>query len=249
MPTEIEIRECVTLEEMADCVQLQREVFTLPESELSPVRHFVVTKNAGGWALGAFEGKRMAGFVLSERAVLNGQPAFYSHMTGVRKEYQSHGVGAKLKWAQRERALAEGVKFIKWTFEPVKARNAYFNLEKLGIVVREYKVNFYGTDYALTAQTGQKLGLASDRLFAEWHLESEKVRTLAEGGKFDERREPSVEIRVPNDWLSLVASDAKAALAEQMRIRQEFQSAFARQLVCGGFRRDEDRPFYQLFDG
>src|ERR1043165_6557209 len=121
----IEIRECTTLDELAECVQLQREVFTLPERELSPVRHFVVTKNAGGWALGAFDGDQLAGFVLTVPAFLRGERAFYSHMTGVRPEYQSHGIGARLKWAQRARALSEGVTYIRWTFEPVKARNAF----------------------------------------------------------------------------------------------------------------------------
>ncbi|HNU09496.1 MAG TPA: GNAT family N-acetyltransferase, partial [Pyrinomonadaceae bacterium] len=158
----IEIRECVTLDELAACVQLQRDVFALPEIEISPVRHFIVTKNAGGFALGAFAGGRLVGFVLSVPAFLRGRKAFYSHMTAVDREFQSHGVGARLKWAQRERALSEGVKFIKWTFQPVQARNAHFNLEKLGAIVRHYEANFYGTDYSTSHQVGGELGLDSD---------------------------------------------------------------------------------------
>ena len=170
MTVELEIRECTTLEHLGECVDLQREVFALPEVELSPVRHFVVTRNAGGFTLGAYDGDRLAGYVLSVPAFLRGERAFYSHMTGVRAEYQSLGVGARLKWAQRERALSEGVKYIKWTFEPVKARNGYFNLEKLGAIVCEYQRNFYGTDYAVSPESGRQIGLQSDRLFAEWHL-------------------------------------------------------------------------------
>ena len=187
----IEIRECTVLEELAECVQIQREVFALPEAELSPVRHLVVTINAGGFVLGAFEGGRLAGFVLSVPAFLRGERVFYSHMTGVRAEYQTSGIGARLKWAQRTRALAEGVKYIKWTFEPVKARNAYFNLEKLGAVAREYMPNFYGTDYATAVQMNKKIGLASDRLFAEWHLDSAKVEALAAGEKYVESCSPT----------------------------------------------------------
>ena len=220
MEKELEIRECETLEDLAECVQIQREVFALPETELSPVRHFVVTKNAGGFAIGAYDGERLAGFVLSVPAFLRGERAFYSHMTGVRAEYQCYGIGAKLKWAQRSRALAEGVKYIKWTFEPVKARNAYFNLEKLGAIVREYQPNFYGTDYATA---GNKIGLASDRLFAEWHLESNKVGALASGGKFAENREPAAEITIMADWLGLVESSPEEALAEQT-MRQGLES-------------------------
>ncbi len=243
MVEEIEIRECTALEELTECVQIQREVFALPEAELSPVRHFVVTKNAGGFVIGAFDGNRLAGFVLSVPAFLRDERAFYSHMTGVRAEYQSLGTGAKLKWAQRTRALAEGVKYIKWTFEPVKARNAYFNLEKLGAITHEFMPNFYGTDYA----TSRKSGLASDRLFAEWHLESEKVEVLAAGGQFADDPEPSAKIEIMNDWLELVASSPAEALAEQMRIRGEFERAFADGLIARGFRRDDSRPAFLLY--
>src|SRR5262249_14543561 len=140
MNDNIEIRECTTIGELTECVQLQRDVFALPESELSPVRHLVVTKNAGGFSLGAWDGHRLAGVTLSVPANISGRRAYYSHMTGVRTEYQAHGIGARLKWAQRQRALSEGIDYIRWTFEPVKARNAYFNLEKLGATAREYKV-------------------------------------------------------------------------------------------------------------
>jgi predicted GNAT superfamily acetyltransferase len=78
---EIILRECVTVEELGECVNLQREVFALPEIEISPVRHFIVTKNAGGFTLGAYSGGELIGFVLSVPAFLRGEKAFYSHMT------------------------------------------------------------------------------------------------------------------------------------------------------------------------
>lgn len=245
MVQDIEIRECVTLDELAECVQLQREVFALPEVELSPVRHLIVTKNAGGFSLGAFDGDRLAGFVLSVPAFSDDRRAFYSHMTGVRPEYQGQGVGARLKWAQRERALKEGVDFIKWTFEPIKARNAYFNLEKLGAVVRKYYVNFYGTDYTTAAQTEKKIGLASDRLIAEWELNSEKVRALAAGDAWNETQEPAVAIPITEDFLKLVEKDAEEALAEQLRIRGEFQAAFDQRLTGRGFDRSAGYLLYR----
>ena len=243
MTNDLEIRECTSVDQFEECVQIQREVFALPEAELSPVRHLVVTKNAGGFVIGAYDGERLAGFVLSVPAYLRGERAFYSHMTGVRGEYQSLGVGAKLKWAQRERSLAEGVKYIKWTFEPVKARNAYFNLEKLGAIVQEYKPNFYGTDYAASAQ----VGLASDRLFAEWQLESYMVAALAAGDKYKEERKPAASIEIMNDWLGIVRDEPKRALAEQTRIRGEFEAAFGKGLVCRGFRRDASHPAFLLY--
>jgi predicted GNAT superfamily acetyltransferase len=243
--TEIQLRECTTLDDLAACVELQRDVFALPEIEISPVRHFVVTKNAGGFSLGAFRGEDLVGFVLSVPAFLRGEKAFYSHMTAVRVDFQGSGIGARLKWAQRTRALELGVKFIKWTFEPVKARNAFFNLEKLGAIVTEYHENFYGTDYSTAPEA--KIGLASDRLFAEWHLESEKVVTLAEGKTFSNGGAPAALIVVPADWSDLVKRDAAAALAEQLRIREEFNTAFAAGMVGRGFARGEDRPYYVLY--
>jgi len=243
----IEIRECETLEQLADCVELQREVFALPDMEISPVRHLVVTRNAGGFILGAYDGDLLAGFVLSVPANVRGEHAFYSHMTGVRSEYQSHGIGGRLKWAQREIALAKGVKFLKWTFEPVKARNAYFNLEKLGAVVCELQPDFYGVDYVTDANSGETIGLASDRLFAEWHLESPKVAALAAGERFVFEREPAAAIEITNNWDALVKFDPQAALAEQLRIRSEFLAAFADGLIGRSFRRDDQHPAYLLY--
>ncbi|HVF30583.1 MAG TPA: GNAT family N-acetyltransferase [Pyrinomonadaceae bacterium] len=239
----IDIRECVTLDELAACVDLQREVFALPEIEISPVRHFVVTKNAGGFVLGAYNGDELVGFVLSVPAFLRGEKAFYSHMTAVKATHQSFGIGGRLKWAQRARALELGVKCIKWTFEPVKSRNAFFNLEKLGAIVTEYEDNFYGIDYSTT----DKIGLASDRLFAEWHLESEKVMKRAAGENYPASTHPAALIVVPKSWAELVQTDADAALAEQLRIREEFHTAFDSGMVGRGFVRDDDRPYYVLY--
>ena len=246
MKNEIQIRECSTLDELAECVDLQREVFALPEIEISPVRHFVVTKNAGGFALGAFSEGRLVGFVLSVPAFLRGEKAFYSHMTAVRENFQGSGVGARLKWAQRDRALKDNVKFIKWTFEPVKARNAFFNLEKLGAIVTEYHDNFYGTDYSTSPD--EKIGLASDRLFAEWDLESQKVSALSAGESFRDDSEPAMRIEIPKNWRELVNAAAETALAEQLRIRGDFHAAFSRGLVGRGFLRDSASPCYLLFE-
>ena len=240
MTKDIEIRECTTLDELAACVDLQREVFDLPEIELSPVRHFVVTRNAGGFALGAFADGVLVGFVLSVPAFLRGEKAFYSHMTAVRADFQGAGVGARLKWTQRDKALDHGVKFIKWTFEPVKARNAFFNLEKLGAIVTQYEENFYGVDYS----TSEKIGLASDRLFAEWQLESEKVVRLSSGAPFTETREPVERIGVPADWSELL-KDPQGALAEQLRVRREFENAFAAGFI--GRRFDRASAEYLLY--
>ncbi len=249
MAKAIDIRECTTLKEFAACAALQRQVFALPDIEVSPVRHLVVTRSAGGFVLGAFDAGELVGFVLSVPAFMRGQDAFYSHMTGVLANYQGHNIGARLKWAQREEALSRGIRFIKWTFEPVKARNAYFNLEKLGAIVTEYQENYYGTDYTTAPeQNGKRVGLASDRVFAEWHLESDKVKALADGHPYVESGQPVATIEIMDDFLALVAEDPEAGLAEQLRVRGEFDEAFSEGLVVRGFKRDAERPAFLLYE-
>lgn len=248
MKSKIEIRECASIEELTQCVALQREVFGLPEIEISPVRHFIVSRHAGGFTLGAFAENKLIGFVLSVAGFLGDEKFFYSHMTAVKKDFQSAGIGARLKWAQRARALEKGVSYIKWTFQPVQARNAFFNLEKLGAIVRRYEPNFYGTDYSTSGDQTKQFGLDSDRLFAEWRLDGEKVERLARGEEFFEANEAVRKIEIPNDWNALVEDFPEKAVAEQRRVKEEFQAAFADRLIGGGFERSEKNPKYLLFE-
>src|SRR5262249_30247163 len=167
----VEIREVSTIDEFDGCIRLQREAFGLPELEISPRRHLIVSHRAGGWTLGAFAGGRLVGFVHHLAAVTGNYIFCYSHMMAVAIDYQNRGVGAKLKWGQRTGAWVEGRVFFKWIFEPMRARNAYFNLNRLGAVVREYAVNFYGTDYGEDPANKETTGgLDSDRLFVSWEL-------------------------------------------------------------------------------
>jgi predicted GNAT superfamily acetyltransferase len=244
----LEIRQVKTIEEYNACVLLQRDVFGLPDLEISPRRHLIVSEQAGGWTLGAFVQGELVGFVHHLAAVRANEIFGYSHMMAVAAEYQNKGVGAQLKWAQRARALSEGRDFIKWTFEPVKARNAHFNLNRLGVVVRNYAVNFYGTDYGKNPDehAGGLPAMDSDRLFASWELNSPRVQALSE------RREVSLGeadevIEISNDFSAILKSDPAAAKAEALRIREEFLRAFAAGLVCRSFERDEKRPRYLLY--
>jgi predicted GNAT superfamily acetyltransferase len=252
---DVTIRECTTVEEFDACVRLQREAFGLPDLELSPRRHLIVARSCGGFTLGAFEGERMIGFVLTQVAVraateTSGEEVFgYSHMMAVAREYQNRGIGARLKWAQRERTLAEGRKLIRWTWEPMQSRNAHFNINRLGVVVRSYSVNYYGTDYSsMTGEFAAPLGLDSDRLVAEWTLNSPRVEALARGEKPEPLGEPVTSVEIPPNWSALVREDLQTAQSELQRVRTEFQKAFDAGLVCAGFERDATRPQYLFFD-
>jgi predicted GNAT superfamily acetyltransferase len=253
---EIDIRECTTVEEFDQCVRLQREAFGLPDLELSPRRHLIVARSAGGFTLGAFDGGRMVGFVLNQLAARRSpgggaeETIGYSHMMAVAKEYQNRGVGARLKWAQRARVVAEGRRFIRWTWDPVQARNAHFNLNRLGVFVRSYAENYYGTDYStVTGKFGEPLGLDSDRLVAEWELDSPRVEALARGEAPGPWGEPDAAVAIPANWGALVREDPSAARSELLRVRAEFRAATAAGLVCAAFERDPARPRYLFFDG
>jgi len=243
----VNIREVSSIQEYDACIKLQREVFGLPDLEISPRRHLIVSHRAGGWTLGAFVDHKLIGFVHHLAAVKDDYIFGYSHMMAVAAEYQNKGVGAQLKWAQRARALAEGRDFIKWTFEPMRARNAHFNLNRLGVVVREYAVNFYGTDYSTNpAEKGSVSGLDSDRLFASWELNDQRVESFSQRQDFP-LGEPERAIEIPADFGALLKSDPEAAKREVLRVREEFRQALSDDLVCRAFERDDDRPRYLFF--
>ena len=242
---EIIIRECTTIEEFDSCIYLQREAFGLPDLEISPRRHFIVSRQAGGWTLGAFADERMVGFVHHLTAVRpNNEIHGYSHVMAVARDYQNKGVGARLKWAQRAKAISEGRDFIKWTWDPMQARNAHFNLNRLGVTVHTYAENFYGLDYDLP---GERPGLPSDRLFANWSLNSARVSALAEGVTNTINAQPVKTIAIPTEWSAVVKRDAEEAREMQLRVRSEFEKAFAEQLVCAGFERGDEQSRYLLF--
>ena len=256
---DVVIRECVSLGELDSCIRLQREVFGLPDLEVSPQRHLIVSRQAGGWTLGAFvsegdqAGERLVGFVHHLAAARGNEIFGYSHMMAVAVDYQNKGVGARLKWSQRERAIDEGRSRIKWTWDPMQTRNAYFNLNRLGVTVSSYAENFYGTDYSASpALKTEPRGIDSDRLFAEWQLRSRRVKALAEPGVKPEMiavaGSPAREIVIPAEWTKLVTADPAKARSEQLRVRSEFQKAFADGLVAAGFERSSTEPRYLLYE-
>ena len=138
------------------------------------MRFFVVASRVGGQTLGAFDGDRMAGFLLAVPGIKkdSGMPYLHSHMLGVLSDYRNAGVGRMLKSAQREDALARGIPLIEWSFDPFEAKNAYFNLELLGAIVRTYVPNMYGIS------TSPLHGdLPTDRCIAEWWIAETHAKT------------------------------------------------------------------------
>lgn len=174
----IEIREIKENSELRAVEDLQKEIWGCSDREILPSLALIPLLEIGGVLLGAFDGDDLIGFVLGFPGRENGHPILHSDMLAVKRAYRSHGLGYKLKLAQRERALAQGVDRITWTFDPLQSRNAHLNFAKLGVIADRYKTNYYGETSSFLHATG------TDRLWVTWLLNSENVRQkLREPGR------------------------------------------------------------------
>jgi predicted GNAT superfamily acetyltransferase len=229
------IRKCHRLDEMRSCVALQKEVWNFSDADLVPLRMFVVAEKVGGQVIAAFADNEMAGFALSLPGARGGHSYLHSHMLAVRKQHQNAGLGRRIKLFQRDDALARGFELIEWTFDPLEIKNAYLNIEKLGAIARRYNVNQYG----ITSSPLQG-GLPTDRLVAEWWLESQRVETVLHAG-----RKPQLEvlavISVPAQIYEWKASPTTRSQAKdvQDRNREQFAKAFGDGLAVLGYERDQ----------
>ena len=236
-------------------MQLQVETWGYDTSDIMPRKAFLVMQKVGGQVLGAFDTSlpgaspkgdpgSMVGFAMSLPGVKTGsdspdgkaRPYLHSHMLAVREAYRNRGLGSQLKLMQREDALRRGITLMEWTFDPVEIKNAFLNIHKLGAIVRRYIPNFYGV-----SSSRLQGGLPTDRLVAEWYLDSPRVKAVLAGETptsliIEER------ITVPASIYQWKASDAgrERALAVQMENRKSFQQAFHRGLAVLGFERDPE---------
>ena len=260
----IVIRACHGFEELQACVDLEIEVWGYCEGDVIPRRMFLVAGKIGGQVIGAFDTSlagapeqgdagSMIGFSFSipgVKAASQGtggvaEPYIHSHMLAVREGYRNQSIGARLKLAQREEALSRGIRRIEWTFDPMEIKNAFLNIHKLGAIVRRYEENFYGV-----SSSRLQGGLQTDRLVAEWWLDSERVKAAIEGrgerngiGKIsDPESGIKAEIHVPAAVSAWKADDSERfrAQAVQAANREKFQRAFAEGLAVVGFTRDGD---------
>jgi predicted GNAT superfamily acetyltransferase len=244
--TVIDIRKLTELDEFRGAVQLQKVIWGFADIDLLPLRFFVVASRVGGQVLGAFDGERMIGFCLGIPGIKpTGQAYLHSHMLGVLPEYHNLGIGRRLKLRQREDALARNIPLIEWTFDPLELKNAFFNIERLGAIVRRYAVNQYG-------DTSSPLhgGLPTDRCYAEWWIDSERVRGILRGAEGTGRGPggpPYLEqIVFPATIAQIRAEDNARAREIQQTNAERFQSAFARGLAVTGFMRSSEEGIYLL---
>jgi len=179
MTTAIEIRDLHDLTDLREVIGIETRVWGYPDAaEAVPLPILAAAVLRGAIVLGAFDAGTMIAASYSFPAAKHGRLTHWSHMLGVLDAWRDCGVGARLKTRQRERALEAGVDLIEWTFDPLQAANAHFNLVRLGAVVEDYEVNVYGT-------SGSPLwrGTDSDRFVAQWYIREPHVdRRLARRG-------------------------------------------------------------------
>jgi predicted GNAT superfamily acetyltransferase len=179
---------------------------------------------AGNYAFGLYDGDRMVGASVA----FFGPPSartLHSHITGLLPAHRGHGEGRALKFHQREWALAHGAQRITWTFDPLVARNAHFNIRVLGVRVVEYLVDHYGP-----MDDGVNRGDESDRLLVSWDL----LSPLPAPG------ETIAAVAVPHD-IETIRLRGDDASVWRRRVREQMQAQFAAGLVVGGF--DDERGY------
>lgn len=210
------IRDLAGMEDMKLCEEVQKEVWGFIELDIVPAGLLAVMGHYGAVTAGAFVGERLAGFVCGFPGCGEGEPFHHSHMLAVRPEFQGAGIGLALKWAQADRVLAQGVRRVNWTFDPLQARNAHLNLNHLGCVSSVYRLNVYGnSDSPLHG------GLPTDRLEPDWRLDSDRVARARRGELVPAAGIPALppanRVRSRDDGLAEM-DDAAAAEAETREV-------------------------------
>jgi predicted GNAT superfamily acetyltransferase len=216
----IVIRKCETSQEFRECVALQREVWEEDPLEIEPPTMFVVAANTGGQVLGAFDGHKLVAYILAVAGLHGVTPYIHSHHAAVHAGYRDRGIGRALKLFQREEALSRGIRLIEWTFDPLEIRNAHFNLNRLGAIARQYRQNLYGV-----TSSPLHRGIPTDRLVAEWWLDSPRVFSAVRGENGAPPNDAS-SVEVPLEVRRDQKLTAELATAAQVALRQGFTNWF-----------------------
>ncbi len=248
----IEVRPCRGLDQFRACMAVERRVWGAGDLEV-PLPIYVVAAETGGQVLGAFacsSGERaeaeIVGFTLALPGVRaapggrgTGEPYLHSHMTAVLPEWRGRHVGLALKLAQRDDALARGIRLVEWTFDPLEVRNARLNLVRLGAIARRFVPNCYG----ITASP-LHAGLPTDRLVAEWQLDSRRVVACLAGTP-PQPANP-VRIELPSETEKLRRDQPAAARELQARLAKEFEHWLGEGYAATSFEISAGRAAYLL---
>ena len=254
-----------------ECESLQERVWGLDGIDVVPLHLMITMQKSGGLVLGAFdETDRMVGFLLGFLGACDGdvrRPKHCSHMMGVLEERRGRGVGYRLKLAQRDHALSQGLDLVTWTYDPLESRNAALNIVKLGAVCGTYVRDLYGpmTD-------GLNAGLSTDRFCVDWWIDSDRVLTRLSGDRprpslaadlardavvlnpasvgpdglprpaaaLEQSRASSVLVEIPASVRAIKADDMDLARRWREQTREAFEECFAAGYTVGDFISEEE---------
>lgn len=233
MSSEIRIEALKTNTQFDQAVALQDTVWSYEPDDRMTQKVFLLASHIGGQALGAYDGDTLAGYAMSLPGIRDGKPYLHSHHLAVLPQYRSGGVGRRLKLAQRDDAMARGIKLMEWTFDPLEIPNAHLNVARLGAVIRRYKKNFYGE-----STSPLHGGLPTDRVIAEWWLGSRRVSNAFE--RVPNEFEVEARVEVPAAIYAWKADPATRHMAREVQLRnsEALEAAFAAGLAVLGYERD-----------
>jgi predicted GNAT superfamily acetyltransferase len=255
------IRLLKTHKEYRRAEEIQKTVWGFNEGGVIPSNELITIQRNGGVVLGAFEKDKMIGFCFGIVGYNNKKVYHCSRMLAVLPGYQDKGIGFALKLAQRRFVLRQGLELIRWTFDPLQSKNAYFNIRKLGVIIREYAVNLYGKS---TSRFDK--GIPTDRFVPEWWIKSDRVRKRIIGEEYVNRKdfytaniteirnglpipkkvvleanEPLVAIEIPENFDMLKNRNIALALKWRNVSRKLFTSYLGKGYTVSDFIR---RPLY-----
>jgi predicted GNAT superfamily acetyltransferase len=257
----IRVRSVTSLHDFHACVDLQAEVWGPEYTDSVPASLLQVATYVGGIVLGAFTSTgELAGFLFGLTGVQDGEIVHWSHVLGVRDTARNLGVGRMLKEAQRAELAQHGIRRMSWTFDPLVAKNAHLNLNRLGARVVEYVPNMYGT-----TTSPLHYGLATDRLVVSWNTDapppverhmmaqsSAPVLSLAlrhdDVTMKDGELPSSLLIEIPTDILQVIERSPDEASAWRQAVRGHFLRALGLGYEVTGLHREPvtSRSFYVL---
>ncbi len=244
------VRDLTQYEEFLQVREVQQQIWGFTQGEgLYPPMLKTAAEN-GGTIIGAFDGGKLIGFLFGFLGLHTDRHLkLCSQTMGILPEYRNKGVAATLKWAQRDRVLANDIDLITWTYDPLEAPNARLNLRTLGGVVHVYKQNIYGENFGALGK-----GLPSDRFLVEWWIATERVQqrhdriavepigvdspivNTCSGGTGDRRitavdlnlEAPIIRVEIPNDLQAIKKANMALAHDWRLKTRQLFEAYFAR---------------------
>jgi predicted GNAT superfamily acetyltransferase len=272
------IREPHNPEEHRELMEIERDIWSTDYREVFPYHITIPLIDIGGVVLGAFDSStgKAVGVAVAMPGILDDELIYYSHMVGVIKDVRYKGLGYHLKMAQRDYALARDIKRILWTFDPLLSLNAWFNIAKLGVICRTYRVNYYGL-----MNVEYNKGIESDRLKAEWYVNSIRVNKRLSGnlpvkgvdyfldrggtvvlrthyikGELQAPDNPNLEsasdiilVEIPSDFLSIQQRDMQLAMDWRLKLREVLIHYLSKDYVIFEFTRSDDktRSYYVLW--